>query len=157
MAQPRIGREIYNREPSPDPEPVVEAPTQPVLGPEENAKALMQYLPEHVQQIMTEVHTTLKQPLWCLLLGYTMKVADWGELFAPRILGEWSAELPAKTDRICQQCGTIFISPVPEGMYCCSRCYFGKVATLGHSDDCLIPHVAVQVAPVEEPDEEAAI
>lgn len=158
MATPRLGQrvveEVQERKaagPEPDltPDVIVPEPEPRVMDPNEAADLLLKYLPSYVQEIVLEVRDTLRQPLWCCLMGYTMKVADWGELFSPRILGEWSAQLPSQSERVCQKCERVFHSPVPEGMYCCARCYFGKE---GHSPECLIPNIHPKAVATPEPD-----
>lgn len=151
MAQPKIGRDAVERMESrrtedPDATGAYRADLIPPDPPavdfslEDAAEMLIRCLPEPTQEKIHEVSAMHGKPVWQVLLGYAHKISEWGQLFSPVYLAQWDDSETVVMERICQTCRAIFTSPVPDGMYCCSHCYFGKLDEQhGHAKDCLIP------------------
>ena len=117
--------------------PTVPAPA-PASGVEEEeaAELLLCYLPEEVQRLIREAAQTKAMPMWQLLLGYTMRCSEWGELFSPYVLPAWvKGEKPGAL-HTCKTCGQLFESRFQSAAYCCTPCHFGKLATHGHATEC---------------------
>jgi len=105
--------------------------------PELAGHALLQYLPEDVQNLIREASDSMALPIWQLLLGYTMRMHEMGELFVPCILAAtWEAGMKANEPRRCQTCQLSFTSRFPSAAYCCTPCHFGKLEQFGHAKDC---------------------
>ena len=72
--------------------------------PEQAAEELISYLPEDTQMLIREAMHSKAAPLWQMLLGYTMRVADRSELFSPYILSSWEAGKKPNEARPCKTC-----------------------------------------------------
>lgn len=135
MPTPRIGRR-----------PSIQPPVESVdrkeakeleyVNPELAAASLMMYLPTDAQMFINEASEQMQLPLWQMILGYVMRCADRFELFAPHILSQWESGGIANAPRPCGTCEQNFTSKFPDARYCCDNCFFGKLATLGHSEMC---------------------
>lgn len=103
---------------------------------EEAMRQGIRYLPGEVRNLVLEASATLGTPVWQLLLGYTMRCSEWGELFAPYRLPAWEQGGIPDAPRPCQTCGRTFVSRFANATYCCPKCFFGKVTEQGHAEDC---------------------
>ena len=108
------------------------------ISPDDAAGSLLKYLPEDVQRMIKEASDYMHIPLWQMLLGYTMRIADIGELFVPSMLiASWEAGLKANELRPCGSCGNDFKSKFATAKYCCEFCACGKLVERGgHKQDC---------------------
>ena len=155
MASPRIGRRVMEEHraernvanqiatSSPvEEEVIVEIHPQRVEvshqdDPEAAGIELMKYLPEDVQMLVGEASRSMALPIWQMLLGYTMRMHEMGELFVPCILAAtWEAGRKASDPRTCKTCGQPFVSRFPTADYCCTPCHFEKLGQFGHDADC---------------------
>lgn len=126
--------ELIKRTPS---APVVPAPDPvPEITEEDAAELLVSYLPEEVRSLIQEAAQTKAMPVWQLLLGYTMRCSEWGELFSPYVLPAWVKGGKPGALRACKTCGQTFASRFPSATYCCAPCHFGKLGTFGHATEC---------------------
>lgn len=144
MARPKIGRESVER--MEQQKHVGEEITLSAedFSPEDAAEMLIRFLPEPHQEKIHEVAVLHGKPVWQVVLGYVHKISEWGQLFSPAYLSQWDDNQPVATDRVCQTCRAVFVSPTPDGLYCCQNCYFGKLEQQkGHAADCGIPKDAV--------------
>lgn len=156
MSNPRIGRRVMEEHralernvasqitPSTpiEEEIIAEIPPQNVDAtvrddPEAAGIELLKYLPEDVQLLIREASNHIALPIWQLLLGYTMRMHEMGELFVPYILAAtWEAGRKANEPRTCKACGLQFISRFPTADYCCTPCHFMKLEQFGHEAGC---------------------
>ena len=133
MAQPRIGRRLVEEKQT------IELKESVELSPEDAAEVLLEYLPTDVQMAVREASDNMKLPLWQVILGYTIKVAERFELFSPIILSSWETGSRPNLPRPCGTCGVEFTSRYPDAKFCCSHCFFGHLDKSGHTKDCYIP------------------
>lgn len=150
MSSPRIGRRVMEEHrvteemansvlAASSVEEVSPASSHPVVvdDPEAAGLALLPYLPEDVQNLIREASQHMAIPIWQMLLGYTMRMHEMGELFVPYILAAtWEAGMKANEPRLCQTCHLNFRSRFPSAEYCCPPCHFGKLEQFGHAEDC---------------------
>lgn len=115
---------------------IVGVPAQDPDDPEYAAWVLIRYLPEDVQRLVEEAANTKALPVWQLLLGYTMRCSEWGEIFAPHLLPDWVRGGKPGAARPCQGCGEMFISKFPSAAWCCNPCACQKLDAMGHSKTC---------------------
>lgn len=104
--------------------------------PDRAAEVLLRYLPDGVQNLIEEASKTTAIPVWQLLLGYTMRCSEWGEIFAPHLLPQWSRGGKPNAARACKGCGAMFTSPHVNAEWCCNACACQKVSERGHNDTC---------------------
>ena len=131
MAQPKLGQKLFDEFEEKKKEVVREPITL-----DQAAETLVALLPPDTLMFVKEASAALALPMWQMLLGYAMRCADRMELYSPSILSSWAMGQAASRDRSCTNCGQLFGSPHPDAMYCCHNCFFGKVSTLGHVDNC---------------------
>ena len=104
--------------------------------PDAAAEVLLRYLPDDVQNLIEEASKTTAIPVWQLLLGYTMRCSEWGEIFAPHLLPHWSRGGKPNAARACKGCGEMFASTHANAEWCCNACAFDKLAVRGHFENC---------------------
>ena len=116
--------------------PVVSTPAPRMLV-EDAAYAMLEYLPEDVQELIREAHGACQLPMWQMLLGYVMKAADRSELFVPYRIAMWDGGRKANEARPCKTCGKVFTpARFPNQEMCCNSCAFSRLEDLGHNDWC---------------------
>lgn len=145
MAQPKIGRKVWEEKMAEKARIEVAPPVPEPLPQERAAEILMGFLPEDTQIFIREAVGNMQLPLWQVLLGYVMRCADRQELFTPHILSAWEGGRRPSTVHACERCGFEFKSKFPDARYCCNRCFFQKG---GHSEGCgirAVPEVTTDV------------
>ena len=116
------------------------APEVSMMTPTMAASVLYDYLPKDVQEIIEEIRKRDGYELWHLFLGCVMKVVvDRQELLADRfVLTSWEEARKPSAGRPCRTCGQMFVSRWPDALYCCGPCYFGKLDSKPHAENCLL-------------------
>ena len=107
------------------------------ITPQQAVDVLLPFLPEYVQGRIREAAVQLQLPVWQMVLGYVMRIADFNELFTPYVLmASWDRNQKADEPRPCRSCGVLFSSVWPNAAYCCDRCACGKLEEFGHREEC---------------------
>jgi hypothetical protein len=106
---------------------------------------LLDYLPDDCRELITEFVKSYEGtvPLWQVIGGYVLRSRESGQMFAPLILPDWQEMVSPRTARPCDTCGEAIQPTTWSQKHCCNACYFGKLATLGHNEDCALKKVEV--------------
>lgn len=146
MATPKIGRrsiseqttglEVLTSQLDSLPEPVL----TPQAKAEEAALYLLSFLPKDAMAVIEDAAHGLNIPVWQAMMGFLMRCYDQmllqASVYSPYILGNWDQAVAAGSPRECEACHQMFEAGQHDARFCCSRCYFGKVAAQGHDPAC---------------------
>lgn len=147
MSSPKIGKKVYEdhmeavrNAPPDEPHVTDELPPTVVNDPEEAVTFLLSFLPRNVVEVFEEAQRGMDIPKWHIMLGFIMRSFDQmilqAAIYSPYLLANWTKKAQADAPRICEHCNLPFKADYHDARFCCDRCYFLKVDTMGHAAGC---------------------
>lgn len=138
MPTPKIGKKVFEEHMAGEQKPKETEPRP--MDPDEATRFLLEFLPKHVTEIFQDACVALGIPLWQSMLGFLMRTYDQmilpAQVYSPYLMSNWASGIKADAARPCTNCQKLFKSQHHDARYCCSLCFFGKVAERGHDKDC---------------------